>query len=95
MALFVSISSVDLEGLNGIVLTIDNWLWTGYVLTYKTLKGSNGLIGINDFNSVDIEGLDGIVLTIDNWLWTGYVLTHQTLKGSNGQVISWPPNPKR
>ena len=49
MALLVSMTSVDLEGLNGIVLTIDNCLWTGYVLTSESLKGSNGLIGINDF----------------------------------------------
>ena len=40
---------MDIEGLSGILLTIDNWLWQGYVLAPETLKGRNGIDGINDF----------------------------------------------
>ena len=79
----VSMTFLDIKGLKGILLTIDNWLWTGYVLTRKSLKGSNDPDSINDINGLDIKGSKGILLTIDNWLWTGYVLTPKTLKGSN------------
>ena len=59
----VSMTSMDIEGLKGILLTIDNWLWAGYVLTPETLKGSKGLDGIKDINGH--RGFEGY--TIDYW----------------------------
>ena len=58
----------DLEGLSGILLTIDNRLWQGYVLNPKTLKGSNASDSTYQLlcDVIDIEGLTGILLTIDN-----------------------------
>ena len=56
-------TSMDIEGLKGILLTIDNWLWAGYVLTPETLKGSKELDGIKDINGH--RGFEGY--TIDYW----------------------------
>ena len=44
--------SMDIEGLKGILLTIDNWFWIGYALTPKPLKGRNG----QEMVSIDTEG---------------------------------------